>query len=229
MFDKKTVDAYQNIKAPDDLKEKISARIKNDYEAASRMKLKRQLLDALDKEYDFEVPQSLVDAEYKGIMAQYEQAKKYNQLDESEKSKSEDELFSEYKDIAVRRVKLGLVLSEIGKEAKVNIEPDDINKAIMNEARKYPGQEKAVFDYYLKNKNAVEALKAPVFEEKIIDYIISKAKVADKIISVEELYTFDDDVKPAKKTAKKSAKAEEAKETEKEEKKTTKKAAKKSA
>ena len=213
----------------DDLKEKISARIKNDYEAASRMKLKRQLLDALDKEYNFEVPQSLVDAEYKGIMAQYEQAKKYNQLDESEKSKSEDELFSEYKDIAVRRVKLGLVLSEIGKEAKVNIEPDDINKAIMNEARKYPGQEKAVFDYYLKNKNAVEALKAPVFEEKIIDYIISKAKVADKIISVEELYTFDDDVKPAKKTAKKSAKAEEAKETEKEEKKTTKKAAKKSA
>ena len=213
MFDKKTVDAYQNIKAPDDLKEKISARIKNDYEAASRMKLKRQLLDALDKEYNFEVPQSLVDAEYKGIMAQYEQAKKYNQLDESEKSKSEDELFSEYKDIAVRRVKLGLVLSEIGKEAKVNIEPDDINKAIMNEARKYPGQEKAVFDYYLKNKNAVEALKAPVFEEKIIDYIISKAKVADKIISVEELYTFDDDVKPAKKTAKKSAKAEEAKET----------------
>ena len=216
-------------KSLDDLKEKISARIKNDYEAASRMKLKRQLLDALDKEYNFEVPQSLVDAEYKGIMAQYEQAKKYNQLDESEKSKSEDELFSEYKDIAVRRVKLGLVLSEIGKEAKVNIEPDDINKAIMNEARKYPGQEKAVFDYYLKNKNAVEALKAPVFEEKIIDYIISKAKVADKIISVEELYTFDDDVKPAKKTAKKSAKAEEAKETEKEEKKTTKKAAKKSA
>ena len=216
-------------KSLDDLKEKISARIKNDYEAASRMKLKRQLLDALDKEYNFEVPQSLVDAEYKGIMAQYEQAKKYNQLDESEKSKSEDELFSEYKDIAVRRVKLGLVLSEIGNEAKVNIEPDDINKAIMNEARKYPGQEKAVFDYYLKNKNAVEALKAPVFEEKIIDYIISKAKVADKIISVEELYTFDDDVKPAKKTAKKSAKAEEAKETEKEEKKTTKKAAKKSA
>ena len=144
----------------DKLKAAIAERIKGDYEAASKMKLKRQLLDNLDSEYSFDVPAGLVDAEYKSIVDQYEQAKKFNQLDESEKAKSEEELLAEYKDIAVRRVKLGLLLSEIGKNAKVTITPDDINKAIMNEAKKYPGQEKAVFDYYLKNKQAIEALKA---------------------------------------------------------------------
>lgn len=191
----------------DKLKGVIADRIKGDYDVASRMKLKRQLLDNLDKEYSFEVPQSLVDAEYKGIVAQYEQAKKYNQLDESEKSKSEEDLLAEYKDIAVRRVKLGLLLSEIGKDAKLTITPDDINKAIMNEAKKYPGQEKAVFDYYLKNKQAIESLKAPVFEEKIVDHIIGLAKVNDKVVSVEELYNFDEaaPAKKAKKTTKKAS------------------------
>lgn len=189
------------------LKEIIATRIKGDYEAASRMKLKRQLLDNLDKEYSFEVPSSLVEAEYKGILAQYEQAKKNNQLDDGEKSKSEKDLLAEYKDIAVRRVKLGLLLSEIGKSAKLTITPDDINQAIMNEARKYPGQEKAVFDYYLKNKQAIESLKAPVFEEKIVDHILSLAKVNDKIISIEELYNFDEDNKSEKKAKKTTKKA----------------------
>lgn len=188
----------------DKLKAAIAERIKGDYEAASKMKLKRQLLDNLDNEYKFDVPAGLVDAEYKSIVDQYEQAKKYNQLDESEKNKSEEELLAEYKDIAVRRVKLGLLLSEIGKDAKVTITPDDINKAIMNEAKKYPGQEKAVFDYYLKNKQAIEALKAPVFEEKIVDYVIGKSNVSEKIVSIEELYSFDEDKKPERKQRRKS-------------------------
>ena len=106
------------------------------------------------------------------------------------------------------------MLSEIGKDAKISIEPDDVNKAIMNEAKRYPGQEKAVFDYYLKNKNAVEALKAPIFEEKIVDYILSKAKVAEKIISVEELYNFDEeDNKKPKKSSKKTSGEKNAKKT----------------
>ena len=187
------------------LKEDIKTRIKSDYENASKMKIKRQLLDVLDSEYKFESPVSLVDAEYKSIVEQYEQAKKYNQLDASEKEKSEDELLKEYKDIALRRVKLGLLLSEVGQDAKISIKPEDINAAIMNEAKKYPGQEKAVLDYYLKNKSAVEALKAPIFEEKIVDYIISKADVAEKTVSVEELYNFNEEKKATKKTAKKSA------------------------
>lgn len=194
------------------LKKVIAERIKGDYEAASKMKLKRQLLDNLDSAYSFDVPQSLVDAEYKSIVDQYEQAKKYNQLDESEKAKSEDELMTEYKMISVRRVKLGLLLSEIGQNAKISITADDINKAIMNEARKYPGQEKMVFDYYLKNKQAVDSLKAPVFEEKIVDYILGQAKVNEKIVSIEELYSFDDENKDAQKASKKTAKKEDASE-----------------
>ncbi len=189
----------------DKLKENLSSRIKADYDNASRMKLKRQLLDVLDKEYEFEVPSSLVDAEYKAIVNQYEQAKKYNQLDEEEKNKKEEDLLKEYKDIAVRRVKLGLLLSEVGQDAKVSIKPEDINAAIMNEAKKYPGQEQMVLDYYLKNKQAVEALKAPIFEEKIIDYIVSKVKLSEKTVSVEELYKFDEEKKNTKKTSKKSA------------------------
>ena len=141
----------------DSLRAKVVERIKADYEIASKMKLKRALLDVLDKEYSFDVPQKLTDAEYDGIVKQYEQAKKYNQLDEYEKSKDEKDLLAEYKEIASRRVKLGLLLSEVGMNAKINIAPEDINKAIAAEARKYPGQEKAVFDYYLKNKEAVEA------------------------------------------------------------------------
>ncbi len=189
----------------DKLKETLSARIKADYDHASRMKLKRQLLDILDKEYSFEVPTSLVDAEYKAIVSQYEQAKKYNQLDAEEKAKKEEDLLKEYKDIALRRVKLGLVLSEVGQNAKISIKPEDINAAIMNEAKRYPGQEQMVLDYYLKNKHAVENLKAPIFEEKIIDHIISQAKLNEKIVSVEELYKFDDEKKESKKSAKKSA------------------------
>ena len=185
-----------------DLKSKIESRILEDYEAASRMKLKRDLLDVLDKEYKFEVPQKLIDAEYQSIEKQYQTAKAQNRLDESEKNRNEKDVLAEYKDIAVRRVKLGLLLSEIGTNAKLNLTADDVNKAIMNEARKYPGQEKAVFDFYLKNKQAVEALKAPAYEEKIVDYVLSKAKLSNKEVSVEELYDFSE-----KKTskAKKSA------------------------
>lgn len=181
------------------LKENLTNRIKSDYENASKMKLKRHLLDALDKEYKFDVPNSLVDAEYKAIVEQYEQAKKYNQLDEEEKSKKEADLLKEYKDIAIRRVKLGLLLSEVGQEAKVTIKPEDINVAIMNEAKKYPGQEQMVLDYYLKNKQAVEALKAPIFEEKIIDHVISIVNLNEKKVSVEELYKFDEEKKTSKK------------------------------
>ena len=190
----------------DSLRAKVVERIKADYEVASKMKLKRALLDVLDKEYNFEVPSKLIDAEYDGIVKQYEQAKKYNQLDEYEKSKDEKDLLAEYKEIALRRVKLGLLLSEIGMDAKLTILPEDINKAIAAEAQKYPGQEKAVFDYYLKNKNAVEALKAPVFEEKIVEHVLSKVKLQEKTVTAEELYSFEEDKKESKKTSKKKEK-----------------------
>ena len=164
----------------DSLKESIKNRIKADYENTSKLKLKRNLLDKLDEAYKFDVPESLVEEEFKSIEAQYKRAKELNQLDEHEKNTPEEELMKEYKKIAERRVKLGLLLSEVGAEAKVTVTADDLNKAIMNEAKKYPGQEKAVFDFYLKNAKAVEALRAPVFEEKIIDFVLDKVKVEEK-------------------------------------------------
>jgi len=189
----------------DSLRAKVVERIKADYENASKLKLKRALLDVLDKEYTFEVPQKLIDAEYDGIVKQFEHAKQHGQLDEYEKSKDEKDLLAEYKEIALRRVKLGLLLSEVGNQTKLVVTPDDINKAIMAEARKYPGQEKVVFDYYLKNKQAVEALKAPIFEEKIVEHILGQVKLNEKIVPVEELYSFDEN-KETKKKGKKAAK-----------------------
>lgn len=177
----------------DALRKKVTERIRADYENVSKVKLKRALLDVLDKQYHFDVPQKLVDAEYDNIFKQYEQAKKYNQLDAYEKSKDEKDLLAEYKEMALRRVKLGLVFSEVGQQAKLTITPDDINKAIEAEAQKYPGQERAVFDYYLKNKQAVEALKAPAYEEKIVNYILDQVQTTLKTVSVEELYSFEED------------------------------------
>jgi trigger factor len=189
-----------------DLKTQISARISEDYGNASRIKLKRDLLDIFDKEYKFEIPQKLIDAEYEIIEKQYKDAKAKNQLDEEEKNRSEKDILAEYKEIALRRVKLGLLLSEIGNSEKITLTADDVNKAIMNEAKRYPGQEKMVMDYYLKNKQAVEAIKAPAYEEKIVDFVLSKAKLSDKKVSVEELYDFSEKAPAkAKKTTKKSA------------------------
>lgn len=176
----------------DDLKKEVKERIAQDYESASKMKLKRALLDALDKAYSFEVPAKLVDMEYDAIVKQYEAAKKNNQLDEDEKKKKETDLLKEYKEIAIRRVKLGLLLAEVGSQAKVEVKQEDINKAIMNEAQRYPMQAKAIFDFYLKNKEAIERLRTQVYEEKVIDYVLSKVKTTEKKVSVEELYNFDE-------------------------------------
>ena len=147
----------------------------------------------------------MIDAEYAAIEKQYQDAKAKNQLDESEKARDEKDVLAEYKEIALRRVKLGLLLSEIGADAKLQLSADDVNKAIMNEAKRYPGQEKMVLEYYVKNKDAVEALKAPAYEEKIVDYVLEKANVADKEVSVEELYDFSDAGAKKEKKAKKSA------------------------
>jgi len=176
----------------DALKEEVKSHIAKDYEAASKMKLKRALLDALDKAYKFDVPSKLVDMEYETIVKQYEAAKKNNQLDEDEKNKKEADLLKEYKEIAVRRVKLGLLLAEVGKNAKIEVTQEDINKAIMVEAQRYPMQAKAIFDFYLKNKEAIERLRTQVYEEKVIDHVLSKVETTEKKVSVAELYNFDE-------------------------------------
>ena len=184
------------------LKEMIKTELDKEYTRLARTHAKRSLLDALAAEYDFEVPAGMVDLEYNSIMAQYEQAKKNNRLDDEEKSKSEKEIQKEYRDIAERRVRLGLLLAEIANQNKVTLSNEDLTNAVMAEARRYPGQEKMVFEYYQKNPQAVESLRAPLFEEKVVDFMLGKVKVDEKAVSVKELYDFDPDAPKSKKKAK---------------------------
>ncbi|MBP5343810.1 MAG: trigger factor [Alphaproteobacteria bacterium] len=180
------------------LKEAIKAELDKEYARVARMHSKRALLDALAEQYDFEVPSKMVDAEFNAIWAQYEQAKKAGQLDDEEKGKSEDALKKEYRDIADRRVRLGLLLAEIADQNKIKVDKEDISNAIMMEARRYPGQEQQVFDYYAKNPQAMEAIKAPVFEEKIVDFLFTKIAMSDKPVTVADLYAYDPDKKSKK-------------------------------
>lgn len=177
------------------LEEMIKEELSKEYANVSRMHAKRALLDVLAATHDFEVPQGMVDMEFDAIWRQFEEAKKNNQLDEEEKSKSEDELKKEYRDIAERRVRLGLLLAEIANENKITLSQEDITNAVMREARRYPGQEKVVFEYYQKNPQALDAIRAPLFEEKVVDFILGEVKIDEQDVTVEELYAYNPDKK----------------------------------
>ncbi len=171
----------------DKLRERVRDDIDRDYKRISRSSVKRALMDSLDKEYMFEVPEGLVEAEFGGIWKQVEAAKAKGNLPEEDKKKSDDDLRKEYRKIAQRRIRLGLLLAEVANQNKIEVTNDELRNALMAEARRFPGQEKAVFDYYTKTQGALERLRAPLLEEKVVDFIIGKATVTDKKISAEEL------------------------------------------
>ena len=161
--------------------------IQSQYDELSRLRLKRQLLDKLAETNSFAVPQGMVDAEFDAIWRQVEEAKKAGQLDAADRDKSDDELKTEYRNIAERRVRLGLLLSDVGTKNAITVAPEDFSAAVMAEARRYPGQESAVVNHYQRNPQALETLRAPLFEEKVVDYILGKAQITDKVVTVEEL------------------------------------------
>lgn len=175
------------------LREAVSSRIKADYDRASREKLKRALLDALDKKYDFELPQDMVEAEFNGIWAQI-QAEKQGA---GEEAGDEEAQKADYRRIAERRVRLGLVVAEVGEKAGVKVGDDEVTRAIVERARQFPGQEKLFWDYYQKNPQALAEIRAPIYEEKVVDHIVSLAKVADKTVSKDELFKAEEDEKAA--------------------------------
>ncbi len=200
-----------------DLTTLIEGEIKKEYDVLSRTQLKKELLDLLSDKHSFELPQGMVDLEFEAIWRQLEDAKKNNNMDESDKGKSDDELRTEYMDIASRRVKLGIVLAEIGRVNNITVESDDVNRALINEARRYPGQENMVIEFYKKHPHMLENIKAPIFEEKVVDFIIEKADVKEKATTIEELqkrFSADEgESAPTKKA--KTAKKSEDKETDK--------------
>ena len=169
------------------LRDRTRSAVQRQFDDMSRARLKRQLLDKLADSHSFDVPQGMVDAEFDAIWRQVEEAKRTNSLDTSDVGKSDDDLRKEYRAIAERRVRLGLLLSDVGQKNNISIASEDLSQAVMNEARRYPGQEAAVVNYFQNNPQAVETLRAPIFEEKVVDYIISQAKVSDNQVTPEEL------------------------------------------
>jgi len=170
------------------LRNAVRERIEQDYVGAARFKLKRALLDELAKAHDFPIPQGMADREFNGIWSQIEDAKKEGKLDEEQAAKSEDELKAEYRVIADRRVRLGLLLAEVGRRADVRVTEDEIRGAMIAEARRYPGQERQVIEFFRNTPEAVDRLRAPIYEEKVVDHILEIASVTDKIVTPEELF-----------------------------------------
>jgi len=193
------------------LRTQIGERIGQDYDKMSRTRMKRELLDSLHETVSFEVPPRMVDQEFDQIWQQFEQAKEAGQLDETEAARSEDDAKVEYRDIANRRVVLGLLLSELGSQNKIEVSQEDVNKAMIQEAQRYPGQEAQVLEMYQKNPQALASLQAPIFEDKVVDFLFEMVTITDKEVSLEELMKDpDEDAKPAKKAKAKKAKAKKA-------------------
>ena len=180
------------LESLDELKTRIKERIEEDYKRLSRGHLKRALLDKLDEAHDFELPKGMVDAEFEQIWRQVENSER----DDEDKDKTDDELKAEYRKIAERRVRLGLVLAEIGKRAEVQVPSNELQQAIQQQAireaqmMQMQGQEvspQEVLKFYQQNPQAIQQIRAPLFEEKVVDYIIERAEVKDKTVTKEKL------------------------------------------
>lgn len=173
------------------LRAKVSENLQGEYDGLARMKVKRALLDALAEKASFEVPPGMVEGEFAQIWQRVEQDLKAGNLDADDKGKDEDTLKADYRAIAERRIRLGLLLSEIGRTNNVQVSNEELSTAMRQEASRYPGQEKQVLDYFRKNPQTIENLRAPIFEEKVVDFVLELAKVTDHEVAPAELTAQD--------------------------------------
>lgn len=169
------------------LRERVRESAEKELEEMAYTQLKRDVLDALDEMYDFPVPQRLVEHEFEHIWHTLEHEMKEHGRTFEDEGTTEEEARKEYRDIAERRVRLGLVLGAIGEKAGITVSNEELQQAIIEQARRFPGQEKEVFEFYKKNPEALVELRGPIFEQKVIDHIIEKAKVTEKEVTREEL------------------------------------------
>jgi trigger factor len=176
------------------LKDRVRDQVKADFNAASRLHLKRRVLDALDTAHDFPLPPAMVEAEFASIWAQVEAELKREGKTAEDEGKTEDELKAEYRAIAERRVRLGLVLGKLGEQNGITITGDEVNRAVMARARQFPGQEQQVFQYYASNPQAQAEIRAPLFEDKVVDFIAELAEVTSKTVDRETLFKDPDDL-----------------------------------
>jgi len=171
----------------DKLKDMIRDRIAADYARASRDKLKRQLLDKLDQLYSFELPEGLVNQEFDSIWAQVTREQQASGRSFADENTTEEAARADYRKIAERRVRLGLLLAEVGTRAELKVSDEEMTQALIARARSFPGQEKQIWDYYRNNNSALAELRAPIYEEKVVDHILGLAKVDDRRVTKDEL------------------------------------------
>jgi trigger factor len=181
------------LESLDKLKQAARERLTAEYAGATRQRVKRALLDRLDETHKFEAPPSLIDEEFNlmwnSIKAEMDSSGKTF----ADENTTEDAAKEEYRGIADRRVRLGLVLSEIGEKNKITVTEDEVGRAVIERARSMPGREKEVWDYYRNNANALAQLRAPIFEDKVVDFILELANVTEKKVTRDELYKDDDE------------------------------------
>ncbi|WP_188409723.1 trigger factor [Agaricicola taiwanensis] len=181
----------------DKLKDAVKEQHERELALVSRQRLKRELLDALDERHSFELPPTLVEQEFAVVWNQVERDLAQSGKTLADEGKTEDEAKAEYKKIAERRVRLGLVLAEIGEKNDIKVSEDEVTRAVVDRARQFPGREQQVWEFYRNNPDALAELRAPLFEEKVIDYIAGLAEVTEKKVTRDELIQKDDEADAA--------------------------------
>lgn len=174
------------------LRDALRERIEREHASASRQKIKRALLDQLDAQHKFEPPPTLVEEEFNNVWQTIENDLKQQNRTFADEGTTEEKARADYREIAERRVRLGLVLGEIGEKNNINVTDEQLSQAVAAQARMVPGQEQRVWDYYRNNPGALAALRAPIFEDKVVDFLLELAEVADKQVSREELFKDDE-------------------------------------
>jgi trigger factor len=177
----------------DKLKEAMRERITREHAAESRRKIKRGLLDALDAGHKFELPPTLVDEEFENVWRTVTSDLEAQKKTFADENTTEEAARAEYRGIAERRVRLGLVLAEIGARNDIKVTDDEISRAVVERARQFPGQEQTIFDYYRKSPEAQASLRAPLYEEKVVDFLLELVKTTEKTVSREDLYRDEDE------------------------------------
>ncbi len=173
------------------LRDALRERLQRDHAAASRQKLKRALLDQLDERHKFEPPPTLVEQEFNNVWSAIESDLKQQGRTFEDEGTTEDKARAEYRAIAERRVRLGLVIAEIGEKNNITVSEEQLRAAVMEQVRQMPGREQQVWDYYRNNPSALAALRAPLFEDKVVDFVLELAEVTDKPVSRDELFKED--------------------------------------
>jgi trigger factor len=189
----------------ENLRETLAQMRQRRLDGLTRMRLKRDLLDVLAENAKFGPPEVLVNQEFDQIWKNLEASRANGTMDEDDKAKTEEQLRTDYRAIADRRVRLGLMLGEIGRVNNIVVTPEEVNAAIRQEAARYPGREAQMIEFYRNYPAATDALRGPIFEDKVVDYVLDSATVTDAEISVEDLEKDPDEAEPATETASDSA------------------------